>query len=75
MSAALFDDSDPAGAHAESPVAEAPADAPLAERVRPRRAEEVFGQSHLLGEGKLLQRVLDVKCGIHPTARLWSRIL
>lgn len=70
MSAALFDDSDPGGAHGESPVAEAPADAPLAERVRPRRAEEVFGQSHLLGEGKLLQRVLDGE--VQQSLLLWG---
>ncbi|MEM8710993.1 MAG: replication-associated recombination protein A [Planctomycetota bacterium] len=37
----------------------APPDAPLAERMRPRKPGDVFGQSHLLGEGKLLQRVLD----------------
>src|SRR5437867_11599387 len=29
-------------------------DAPLAERVRPRRIDEVLGQSHLIGEGKVL---------------------
>ncbi len=33
--------------------------APLAERVRPRALEEVVGQEHLLGEGKLLRRALE----------------
>lgn len=70
MTAALFDDDDPRGRDREDPVAEAPADAPLAERVRPRRAEEVFGQSHLLGEGKLLQRVLDGE--VQQSLLLWG---
>ena len=32
--------------------------APLAERLRPRTVDEVVGQSHLLGPGKPLTRVL-----------------
>ncbi|RMH23892.1 MAG: replication-associated recombination protein A [Planctomycetota bacterium] len=32
---------------------------PLAVRVRPRSIEEVVGQTHLLGEGKLLRRMID----------------
>jgi len=32
---------------------------PLAVRVRPRSLSEVVGQSHLLGEGKLLRRMID----------------
>lgn len=32
--------------------------APLADRLRPRRVEEVVGQSHLLGEGKPLRRLI-----------------
>ncbi|MDG1051445.1 MAG: replication-associated recombination protein A [Planctomycetota bacterium] len=70
MSAALFDDSEPGGGDRENPVAEAPADAPLAERMRPRQAGEVFGQSHLLGEGKLLQRVLDGE--VRQSLLLWG---
>lgn len=35
------------------------AHAPLAVRMRPRILEEVVGQSHLLGEGKLLPRTLQ----------------
>lgn len=32
---------------------------PLAARMRPRRLEEFVGQRHILGEGKLLRRMLD----------------
>jgi putative ATPase len=34
-------------------------DAPLAERMRPRTIDEVVGQRHLLGEGKLLRRLIE----------------
>lgn len=34
-------------------------DAPLAERMRPRALDEIVGQRHLLGEGKLLRRTLE----------------
>jgi len=34
-------------------------DAPLAERLRPASLEEVVGQKHLLGEGKLLRRLIE----------------
>lgn len=34
-------------------------DAPLAERMRPGCPEELVGQRHLLGEGRLLRRLLD----------------
>ncbi len=37
---------------------ESPKNAPLALRMRPKILEEVLGQSHLLGEGKLLQRTI-----------------
>jgi putative ATPase len=33
--------------------------APLAERMRPRSIEEYIGQSHLIGEGKLLRRLIE----------------
>jgi putative ATPase len=36
-----------------------PAYAPLAERMRPSTLQEFVGQSHLLGEGKLLRRVIE----------------
>ena len=32
---------------------------PLAERMRPRTLEEFFGQEHLIGEGKILQTILE----------------
>jgi Holliday junction resolvasome RuvABC ATP-dependent DNA helicase subunit len=35
------------------------ADAPLAERLRPRQLDEVVGQSHLLGPGKPLKLAFD----------------
>jgi putative ATPase len=33
--------------------------APLAERMRPRSIEEYVGQDHILGEGKLLRRLIE----------------
>lgn len=33
--------------------------APLADRLRPRTLDEVVGQKHLLGEGKMLRRVIE----------------
>ncbi|BCR04384.1 ATPase AAA [Desulfuromonas versatilis] len=33
--------------------------APLAERLRPRTLDEMVGQSHLLGEGKVLRRLIE----------------
>ena len=36
-----------------------PADAPLAARMRPRSLDEYVGQSHILGEGKLLRRAIE----------------
>lgn len=32
---------------------------PLAERMRPRTLDEVYGQKHLIGEGKLLRRAIQ----------------
>ncbi|MFT3666364.1 replication-associated recombination protein A [Piscinibacter sp.] len=55
---ALFDDA----------VAPPPADAPLAERLRPRTLAEVIGQQHLLGPGKPLRVAFE-------TGRLHSMIL
>ncbi len=62
MSANLFGVEEPAGQGGPAEIDDlAPAadDAPLAERMRPVTPDDVFGQSHLLGEGKLLQRILD----------------
>lgn len=32
---------------------------PLADRIRPRELDDVVGQKHLLGEGKLLRRIIE----------------
>jgi len=37
----------------------APANAPLAERMRPRSVAEFTGQEHLLGEGRILRRMIE----------------
>jgi putative ATPase len=51
------------------PVEPPPAgDAPLAERMRPRTLDEVLGQSHLIGSGKVLQEMIEQD-------RLFSMIL
>ena len=31
---------------------------PLSERMRPQRLDEVVGQTHLIGEGKILRRLI-----------------
>ncbi|MDP6538956.1 MAG: replication-associated recombination protein A [Planctomycetota bacterium] len=46
------------GALPDDPFGEAAADAPLADRMRPRSAEEFHGQRTLVGEGKILSRAL-----------------
>lgn len=49
-------EADPAaGYHREEPDPEAP----LAERVRPHTLEDIAGQSHLIGPGKLLARAIE----------------
>ncbi len=42
----------------ESGDSSLPEPAPLADRMRPRRLEEMLGQQHLLGEGKFLREVI-----------------
>ncbi len=37
----------------------APADEPLASRMRPRTLDEYVGQAHILGDGKLLRRAIE----------------
>ena len=61
MSATLFDDEPTA-------MPSAAADAPLAERLRPRTLDEVIGQRHLLAPGKPLRAAFDA-------GRLHSMIL
>ncbi len=43
---------------------------PLADRMRPRSLDEIVGQSHLLGEGKLLARV--IRADLLPSMILWG---
>jgi putative ATPase len=45
--------------------------APLAERMRPRSLSEFVGQSHLVGEGRLLRRLLETG-GSLPSLILWG---
>ena len=47
------------------------ADAPLAERVRPRTLEEFAGQQHFVGEGRVLRRVIEGG-GLLPSLILWG---
>ena len=48
-----------------------PSGAPLAERMRPRVLSEFVGQSHLVGEGRLLRRLLEGG-GSLPSLILWG---
>ena len=49
----------------------ADASAPLAERMRPRSLSEFVGQSHLVGEGRILRRLID-GAGNLPSLILWG---
>lgn len=44
--------------------------APLADRIRPERLEEVVGQDHLLGEGKILREL--IRSDEIPSMILWG---
>ncbi|NLN02700.1 MAG: replication-associated recombination protein A [Lentisphaerae bacterium] len=46
-------------ATAEEPVLPVPERAPLAARMRPESLEDVVGQDHILGPGRLLRRVIE----------------
>ncbi|PWT92536.1 MAG: AAA family ATPase [Blastocatellia bacterium] len=46
-------------------------DSPLAERMRPRSLAEFVGQSHLVGEGRILRRLLE-SGGALPSLILWG---
>ncbi len=48
-----------------------PADAPLADRLRPRTLDEVVGQVHLLGPGRFLRRVFE-GTGPLPSLLFWG---
>ncbi|HEV7844535.1 MAG TPA: replication-associated recombination protein A [Pyrinomonadaceae bacterium] len=45
--------------------------APLAERMRPRTLAEFVGQSHLVGEGRVLRRLIE-GAGALPSLILWG---
>lgn len=45
--------------------------APLAERMRPRSLAEFVGQEHLVGEGRVLRRLVD-RGGALPSLILWG---
>jgi putative ATPase len=65
-SRSLFGDTDDA-----APGAAPIESAPLAERMRPRSLEEFVGQSHLVGEGRILRRLLS-SGGALPSLILWG---
>ncbi len=46
-------------------------DAPLADRMRPRSLGEFVGQSHLVGEGRILRRLLEGSANL-PSLILWG---
>ena len=56
MTGGLFGDLEEAAAE---PITEALADAPLADRMRPRNLDEYVGQTQLVGEGKVLWSLLE----------------
>src|SRR5919112_1067608 len=57
----------------EAPETDATPDAlaPLAERMRPRTLVEFVGQRHLVGEGRVLRRVIEGG-GLLPSLILWG---
>ncbi|MDB5352322.1 MAG: rarA [Planctomycetota bacterium] len=55
----------------DEPIAEVGADAPLAERMRPRSLEEFVGQGHLLGQGRLIRKLVEGG-GTLPSLILWG---
>lgn len=59
----LFSQSSAAGGADES--------APLAERMRPRALEEFVGQDHLVGENRILRKLLDGSANL-PSLILWG---
>ncbi len=54
----------------EGPLDDAGAGAPLAARMRPRSLDEYVGQEHLVGQGKILRRLLEA--GQLPSIILWG---
>src|SRR5581483_4713331 len=54
----------------DSPVSDDVAGAPLAARLRPRDLDDYVGQEHLVGQGKLLRRLIEA--GQLPSIILWG---
>ncbi len=67
MSGGLFGEPEPRGG---DPLEQASADAPLAERMRPRTLEEYVGQEQLVGEGRILGSLLEG--GLTQSLILWG---
>jgi putative ATPase len=61
----LFADMEPAEVEADALTA------PLPERMRPRSLGEFVGQSHLVGEGRILRRLIE-GAGMLPSLILWG---
>ena len=56
---------------ADSSTADSATPAPLADRMRPRELAEFVGQEHLVGEGRVLRRLID-SGGILPSMIFWG---
>ncbi len=68
----LFGDpEEPPAGLGEPPPDSVDLDAPLAERMRPRTLEEYVGQGHLVGEGRMVRKLL-VGSGPSPSLILWG---
>ena len=61
----LFGDPEP------EPIPGGDADAPLAERMRPRDLDEFVGQGHLVGQGRLIRRLIE-DGGSPPSLIFWG---
>src|SRR4051794_2038775 len=61
----LFGDPEP------EPEPEFDPDAPLAERMRPRDLDDFVGQGHLVGQGRLIRRLIE-DGGSFPSLILWG---
>jgi len=55
----------------DEPRTEAAPEAPLADRMRPRTIEEFVGQSHVVGPGRLIRRLIEGR-GQLPSLILWG---
>jgi putative ATPase len=58
-------------AHADEASENANLHAPLADRMRPRNLSEFIGQEHLVGDGRILRRLID-GTGALPSLILWG---